>query len=256
MDPKIYVKLIFDDESFTRSRLYFWVIGCLNEFLVSIEDNTKQWKLFREARVTPLLKPLPKSRDVPQNPDSSTPYHRSEIQRLQSLDQSAEGIRENLEILRSRFKNQLETVKALRDGLFNASALIESRAATKLGENVKLLTYVSIFYLPLAFCAALWAIPNINQGSTRDPLIVTAIIVGFATYVIVFNLENIAGLSGRIYHNWRANLVKVMQEDSSQEWKTLGQRFEEFRPNNDRKRPSEWRIVLYQMRMLMRKHKG
>ena len=36
--------------------------------------------------------------------------------------------------------------------LFSASAVIESRASTRLGENVKLLTYVSIFYLPLAFC--------------------------------------------------------------------------------------------------------
>ena len=35
--------------------------------------------------------------------------------------------------------------------LFNASAVIESRASTRLGENVKLLTFVSIFFLPLAF---------------------------------------------------------------------------------------------------------
>ncbi|KAH8693491.1 hypothetical protein GQ44DRAFT_695114 [Phaeosphaeriaceae sp. PMI808] len=255
MEPKTYVGLIFDDESFTRSRLYFWVIGCLNEFLVSIEDNIKQWKLFREARVTLLLKHLPKSGDISQNTDSTSQYHGSELERLQSLDQATEGIRENLESLRSRFTTQLETVKALRDGLFNASALIESRASTKLGENVKLLTYVSIFYLPLAFCAALWAIPNINQGSTRNPLIITAIIVGFVTYVIVFNLGNLAELSGRLYYNWKANLVKAMQEDSSEHWNELGQRFEEFRPNNDRKRPSEWRMVLYQMRMLTRKRK-
>lgn len=37
--------------------------------------------------------------------------------------------------------------------LFNASALIESRSSTRLGQNVKLLTYVSIVYPPLAFCA-------------------------------------------------------------------------------------------------------
>jgi hypothetical protein len=32
--------------------------------------------------------------------------------------------------------------------LFNASSAVESRASTRLGENVKLLTYVIIFYLP------------------------------------------------------------------------------------------------------------
>lgn len=41
--------------------------------------------------------------------------------------------------------------KANKQQLFNASAVIESRASTRLGENVKLLTFVSIFFLPLAF---------------------------------------------------------------------------------------------------------
>ena len=41
--------------------------------------------------------------------------------------------------------------EADKQQLFNASAVIESRASTRLGENVKLLTFVSIFFLPLAF---------------------------------------------------------------------------------------------------------
>lgn len=36
--------------------------------------------------------------------------------------------------------------------LFSASAVMESRASTQLGENIKLLTFVSIFFLPLTFC--------------------------------------------------------------------------------------------------------
>lgn len=36
--------------------------------------------------------------------------------------------------------------------LFNASAVMESRMSTRLGENIKLLTLVSIFFLPLSFC--------------------------------------------------------------------------------------------------------
>lgn len=58
MDPKSYTMLLFDDETFSRSRLYFWIIGCLNEFDISIEDNIKQWKLFRQARIDPGLRRL------------------------------------------------------------------------------------------------------------------------------------------------------------------------------------------------------
>ncbi|THX19491.1 hypothetical protein D6D12_10690 [Aureobasidium pullulans] len=54
-----------------------------------------------------------------------------------------------------------ERVKALRDGLFNASAVLESRAANRLSENVKLLTYPSewllLWYLFEAIFAPIWS---------------------------------------------------------------------------------------------------
>jgi hypothetical protein len=40
---------------------------------------------------------------------------------------------EKLVVYRERFKRHHERVSALRDGLFNASAVMESRASTKLG---------------------------------------------------------------------------------------------------------------------------
>lgn len=141
MHPEAYTKLLFDDETFSQSRLYFWIIGCLNEFDASIKDNIKQWKLFRQARIRFLL-----------NPSDKSPA-RDELNRVQELDKEAEEIRQSLEDLQTQFQAKLVTVQALRDGLFNASALMESRSSTRLGQNVKLLTYVSIFYLPLAFCA-------------------------------------------------------------------------------------------------------
>lgn len=41
---------------------------------------------------------------------------------------------------------------------------MESRSSTRLGQNVQLLTYVSIFYLPLAFCAV-----SYHSALTKGP---------------------------------------------------------------------------------------
>ncbi|KAF7948502.1 uncharacterized protein EAE97_003913 [Botrytis byssoidea] len=195
MDPATYVELLFDDENFSQSRLYFWVTGCVNEFQISIEDNIKQWTLFREARVesylgrnqvdvsrnndssstsskmkmgkqNKVLSPAeeidvelpPRSAEVPKESGSSTSSENLREESQKKINDLANRIDVEVESLinwQSQFKHQQETAQAYRDGLFNASALMESRASTRLGENVKLLTYVSIFYLPLAFCAAL-----------------------------------------------------------------------------------------------------
>jgi hypothetical protein len=50
-----YVKLLFDDDNFTRSRKYSWAIGCLDEFDINISDNIKQWDLYYAACIKPLL---------------------------------------------------------------------------------------------------------------------------------------------------------------------------------------------------------
>jgi hypothetical protein len=116
MDPRAYTKLLFDDETFSRSRLYFWILGCLNEFQVSIEDNIKQWKLFRQARICHLL-------DLPPNssPDASLPQldRLGDLARLRELDKEAGEIRQSLEDIQAQFRAKSATVQALRDGVSN-----------------------------------------------------------------------------------------------------------------------------------------
>ncbi|KAF7881095.1 uncharacterized protein EAF02_006986 [Botrytis sinoallii] len=301
MNPATYVELLFDDENFSQSRLYFWVIGCVNEFQISIEDNIKQWTLFREARVESYLERnqghvsrdndscstsskmrMGKKRKVP-GPDeeinTELPFRNADVPKESESSASFDNLRENSQKIKnlakkidveveslinwqSQFKHQQETAQAYRDGLFNASALMESRASTRLGENVKLLTYVSIFYLPLAFCAALWAIPDITSSGTRSPFILTTILVGFVTYLIVFNLGNIVKQSRRVYEPLRAGVIKQICKQSSDdkeswrrpdesEWDKRAQRFEStFGPKRGDGEPSEWWIPIYSMTII------
>ena len=55
MQPTEHDNLLFDDGAFSRSRRYFWAIDCLSEFEDTISDNIIQWKLYKIARIVPLL---------------------------------------------------------------------------------------------------------------------------------------------------------------------------------------------------------
>ena len=99
MDPEAYSEPLFNDKNFSRSKLYFWAIGCLNEVNVSIEDNIKKLKLFRQARIPHPSEPPPKSPALPSLP-----------QRLLDLDEEAGKIGQGLEDLKARCEGELVTI--------------------------------------------------------------------------------------------------------------------------------------------------
>lgn len=99
MDPKSYAMLLFEDETFSRSRLYFWIIGCLNEFDISIKDNIKQWKLFRQARIDSELARL--KAEFQETEDIE--YFREFVD-LQNLSTRGEEVRQELEDVQSQFR--------------------------------------------------------------------------------------------------------------------------------------------------------
>ncbi|PQE18890.1 26S protease regulatory subunit like protein [Rutstroemia sp. NJR-2017a BVV2] len=244
-----YVKLLFDDENFTRSRKYFWAIGCLTEFTNVLADNIKQWDLYYEARIQVLLE-LDNIEEKLAAASLYPPYAGEGEERLVNFKKSireCQNHRETLVGLREDFQRKLDSANALRDGLFNASALVESRASTRLGENVKLLTYVSIFYLPLSFCAAIWAIPNVQSSSISMPFIIMAVVVGVVTYAVTLNMDLLNRKLNGFYYPRRQSLINQMQMETGP-WKATGAKFEQFKPTSEDKVPTEWWIPLYWIR--------
>ncbi|KAL8785629.1 MAG: hypothetical protein Q9213_003283 [Squamulea squamosa] len=218
MQPQEHDNLLFDDGSFSRSRRYFWAIDCLSEFDTAISDNINQWELYKAA--LPILD--------------------SDLDNIQL--RNAERQSRILQNQREYFRQKLASTRALRDALFNASAVIESRASTRLGENVKLLTFVSVFFIPLSFCTSLWSVNNMFSSSS---LIVVIITVALLTYTTVLNINSIVTSVGLVYDTKKRRVVNAMKRDHRDSWKHCGQRFESFRPKHENPKPSEWYITLY-----------
>lgn len=70
--------------------------------------------------------------------------------RIGELDQT---VRDLLQIVGITLFSEKKMIRAHRFQEFAWTSITETRISTRLGQNVMLLTYVSIFYLPLAFCA-------------------------------------------------------------------------------------------------------
>ncbi|KAH0499696.1 hypothetical protein TgHK011_006871 [Trichoderma gracile] len=106
---------------------------------------------------------------------------------------------------------------------FAWSSIREARTGTRLGQNVMLLTYVSIFYLPLGFCAALWAIPNITDSSTRLPFAFTALFISLLTLLVTFNMEIIAASLQKGYRYFKnlrlRDVLKGIQRKRRRGWR-------------------------------------
>jgi hypothetical protein len=121
--------------------------------------------------------------------------------------------------------------------------VIESRAATDLGQNVKLLTYVSIFYMPVGICAAIW---SINADYGLEAFAIVTAVVAVTTYVLVVNLNNIVDASRGLYRVVEKWLVDDMIHRSKDEhWQIKGREFSQFRPKRDNVMPSKWYILRY-----------
>ena len=117
---------------------------------------------------------------------------------------------------------------------------------------MKLLTYVSIFYLPLAFCVGIW---SINENYGRVSLAITSVLIAAGTYFIVGNLENTIGGLKAIYRTFKRPIMDRMAKDDDQTWSKRGRAFQSFQPRRETVKPSEWYMARYWGKEILRKRK-
>ncbi|QSZ31177.1 hypothetical protein DSL72_000740 [Monilinia vaccinii-corymbosi] len=167
-DGEIRDKLLFEDEEFTYSRRYFWAyqtLGLMKSGLKAIMDSYEDtftddvWE-GKHKTIWPML-----------DPDS----HRNKYwqKRMQKLKLDFEKQIANLSKLYDETDEKMKEIRTLRDQLFSGTSVLESRKSVEMaavtilqGHNIKLLTMVSIFFLPLTFVTSVYALPDPSTSAS------------------------------------------------------------------------------------------
>lgn len=145
-DPKLRDKLLFEDKHFTYIRRYFWAYNTLAVVNTGIKAmvaayfhnfNDDFW-----AGTDPVLWPHPS----PESGDAAAYREHMAI-----LRRELEKVVHELGEILKRNERTRKEIENLRDQLFSGSSIKESRRAIEQGDNIRILTMISMIFLPLTF---------------------------------------------------------------------------------------------------------
>lgn len=146
-DHRLRDKLLFEDKHFTYIRRYFWAYNTLAVINTGIKAMIAAYvDTFTDdfwAGSHPLLWPHP---SPPQSPDAIEYAAKMAVLRRE-LDKVVSDLGEVLK----RNERTRKEIENLRDQLFSGSSIKESRRAIDQGDNIRILTMISMLFLPLTF---------------------------------------------------------------------------------------------------------
>ncbi|KAF4632377.1 hypothetical protein G7Y89_g5750 [Cudoniella acicularis] len=180
LQPKEHGKFCFyDHNDLSQSKKCFWIINSVDNFHQSIQDTIYQWEWFYNNHIKYV-----EGERLKTDQDG-------EYRILTKLRDDIQDSDRKLRAQSKRFLSIQKQARELRDGLFGASNIIEAQRSAQLGETVKLLTLVTIFFLPLGYITSLWSIIT-----APDLKIFAAVSVGtaMATYLVVLAVVKWEGI--------------------------------------------------------------
>ncbi|MCJ1396587.1 hypothetical protein MMC18_009478 [Xylographa bjoerkii] len=101
---------------------------------------------------------------------------------------------------------KIAQVTSLRDGLSAVTNVQDSHIAIKQGNNIRMLTYITIAYLPLGFITALFSMGHeiVPDDAGSVLFVVLVVVFVFATYCLAFSLDRIFKLNHHFMKVWRS----------------------------------------------------
>ncbi|KAM0814002.1 hypothetical protein AB5N19_14004 [Seiridium cardinale] len=195
-DEDVREKLLFEDAEFTFTRRYFWAaqtLGIVNESIKAMidayEDNFTEEVWLGTHKTLWLLE----EQDSPRNL----------------------YFRKKMSVLREKFKAQMRSlgkliveidarrneIRTLREELFVGTSIQESRKSVEnsditvqQGHNIKILTMVSIFFLPLTFVTSVFGMTSMPTDEQYWNFGIVTACVCIPFFVLVGSLNSNRGM--------------------------------------------------------------
>lgn len=163
-DRKLRDKLLFEDKHFTYIRRYFWAYNTLAVINNGLKSMIAAYvETFTEdfwAGTHPLLWPVGDH----VSPVEVAAYRDKMALLRRELDKVVSELGEVLK----RNERTRKEIENLRDQLFSGSSIKESRRAIDQGDNIRILTMISMIFLPLTFVTVRCPSPCLWPTRPRD----------------------------------------------------------------------------------------
>ncbi|PTB61992.1 hypothetical protein BBK36DRAFT_1094709, partial [Trichoderma citrinoviride] len=191
-------KLLFEDKHFTYIRRYFWAYNTLAVINTGIKAMIAAYvDTFTDdvwAGAHPLLWPYPSpssSSSSSSSPSSASSSSQSAeaaaaaaadyATRMAVLRRELDKVVSDLGEVLKRNERTRKEIENLRDQLFSGSSIKESRRAIDQGDNIRILTMISMLFLPLTFVTSVFGITEFTIPVTdwRFPLTLVLVCVPF-----------------------------------------------------------------------------
>jgi len=201
-DESLRDRRLFEDANFTFTRRYFWAnqtLGIMNDSLKAIidtfEDQFPEDVWDAKSRT---IWPLPPGED-------ESPRSEFWKKRLRSYQRSFQRELERMRLQIEENEGRRREIVSLRDQLFSGTSVLESRKSVECaeitiqqGHNIKLLTLVSIFFLPLTFVTGVFGMTNMPQEPHYWMFGITVATVCIPFFLLIGSLNSKAG-----YEFWK-----------------------------------------------------
>jgi len=190
-------KRLFEDKDFTWTRRYFWAhqtLGTMNDSIKAMIDmfeHTFTQEVWEGKHKT--LWPLQ---------DEDSPRNQFWKKRLRNYQRALEKEVRNLKILIDENNSRRREIRSLMDQLYSGTSVLESRKSVELseitiqqGHNIKLLTLVNIFFLPLTFVTSVFGMTNMPTAQHYWAFGITMATVCIPFFCLVGSLNSTTGMA-------------------------------------------------------------